>query len=113
MKTSFACALLFVVALSPECWAAPKKKAPAPVPEHKIFQVDGASITLSIGSAGGQHETFKITSETKVTLNGVPTPAHDLKAGMVASVVSGHDKTTAQAIHAKDAPRHPKKGRTG
>jgi hypothetical protein len=114
MKTSFLWALLLVLAFSPDSWAAPKKKKHAePTPEHKVYAVNGASITLTIGTSGEQHQTFKITSDTKVTLDGVPIPAHDLRAGMVVRITPGADKTTAESIEAKDAPRHPAKRRVG
>jgi hypothetical protein len=91
--------------------AAPKK-GKSGEPYHKIFQVNSLSITLSYGHTGEAHQTFQIDKETRITLEGVPVPARELQAGMVAWIKVGPGKRLL-AIHAKGAPRHPSKSRVG
>ena len=94
-------------------FAAGKKKEDHPKAEHKIFEVTGASITISLGTSGDQKETYGITKETKIRLNGAPADARDLRAGMEARVTPSGDKKTAKAIEAEDPKRHPKPGKVG
>ena len=112
MKTVVAWTFVLVLAFVPDAWAKPHKKS-AQAAEHKISEVSGASITLSFGTSGDQHETYRVTSDTVVKLNGTSAAARDLRSGMMAKVTTSKDKTTALSIEAKDAPRHPKKGRVG
>jgi len=100
-------AVLVVVGTS---WAGPKKHKDEGL--HKISEVDFSSITLSIGEGGDTHETYKITRDTKVTINGATADASSLRAGMVAKVAAGSDKV-ATGIEAKDAPRNPARHRVG
>ncbi len=97
--------------------AAPAPKGKAPVihetAECRIFEANAVAITLSVGKDGNTHEAFKITDTTKVKLDGVPSFARDLRAGMMARVGYGADHITALWISAKDAPAHPHKGRLG
>lgn len=108
MKTKLVLTLLLTVICSATSWAAPKKKNVLGS-EHKIFEVSALSISITAGAAGDTHESFKITDSTKITLNGVPTHARDLKAGMIAKIATGSDKETATSIEAKDPPKHPGK----
>ena len=92
------------------------KKAPKPAaagPFVKIVSVDAIGITVSLGTTGDNHESYKITDETKVTLDGAPINARDLRAGMVASIESSADKKTAITITAKSPPAHPGRHRVG
>ena len=104
MKTLITILSLVTMILSLPAQAGPKKKAQ---PEHRIAEVDAVSITLDIGRDGSSHEKFKITDATKVTLDGAPAAARDLKAGMDARVEVSSDHTTAISISAKDP--HPGK----
>jgi hypothetical protein len=70
----------------------------------RIVQVDPASITVNVGESGDEHFTYRINDNTKVTLNGAPIAARDLRAGMVAKVSVSADRETVTAIDAKDAP---------
>lgn len=88
-----------------------KKGQPAE-PMHKIAEVSASSITLSFGETGDIHESFKITEATTVTVDGAPAHVGDLRAGMVAVVKAGADKSAA-SITAKGAPAHPGRHRVG
>ena len=108
-----AVALLVTVALSISSTAVAKPKKNGGAPFNKITDVSALAITLSIGNDGNSHETYTINDSTKVTLNGAPANARDLRAGMVAQVELSSDGKTAQTITAKDPPAHPARGRTG
>lgn len=114
MKTLLALLSILIVALVLPASAAKKGKGqhPAEGPELKIVAVDAVSISVSLGKSGDEHINYKITDQTKVTLNGAPVAARDLRAGMVCRIEAGADKV-ATAIHAKDAPAHPDKHRVG
>ena len=113
MKTLIAILSLLVVFLALPVSAAKKGKGHADEsPEAKIVQVDALRIVLSLGKGGDEHVEYKITDNTKVTLNGSPVAARDLRPGMVCRVEAGQDKV-ATAIHAQDAPTHPNKHRVG
>jgi len=80
---------------------------------NKITDINAVTITVSIGADGNTHETYSITDGTKVTLNGAPANARDLRARMVAHIELSEDRKTALIITARDAPAHPVRGRTG
>jgi len=105
MRTLFAVLLIISLAfVTTPAFA--KKKKPAADNEPRIVEVNALSITLSVGKSGDDHEVFKITKDTKITLNNVPSTTDSLRAGMVAKVTpSGTDATTAVSIDAKDAPK--------
>lgn len=112
MKT-FASIVLALAVLVSSAFAKPKNHpGPAAEPMRKIFEVTALSITLSYGDSGEVHRKFSIGNDTKITLDGVPVAARDLRAGMVARIKTGPDDR-AQAIEAKDAPTHPAKHRVG
>jgi hypothetical protein len=84
-----------------------KKKGPPPppaTPEYRVVEVNAVSITITVGQSGDQHLSYKITDGTKVTLNGAPAFARDLRAGMMVRIDISPDRTTALAITAKDPP---------
>jgi hypothetical protein len=99
--------LLLVLPVLPAMAA--KKGKGSSSPAYPIVQVDAVSVTVTVGESGNEHFTYKITDSTKVTLNGAPVSARDLRAGMVARVSVSPDRTTALTIDAKDAPAHPGK----
>jgi hypothetical protein len=102
--------LLLVLPVLP-AMAAKKGTSSTRTPEYPIVQVDAVSVTVTVGASGDEHFTYKIADSTKVTLNGAPVSARDLRAGMVARVSVSPDRTTALAVDAKDAPAHPGKRR--
>jgi len=114
MKTLLTILSILVVALVLPVSAAKKGKGqhPAEGPELKIVEVDAVRISVSLGKSGDEHVDYKITDQTKVTLNGAPVAARDLRAGMVCKIEAGADKV-ATAIIVKDAPAHPAKHRVG
>jgi hypothetical protein len=93
----------------------PQKQQPAAPdsPELRIVEASAVSVTVTVGKTGDEHFTYKVTDATKVTLNGAPIFARDLKAGMMAKFTLTPDHSTAIAIDAKDAPAHPDKHRVG
>jgi hypothetical protein len=106
--------LLLIIALSISTTAIARQKGGGGgKPFLKILDVDAVSITLSIGSDGNSHQKYVVNDSTKVTLNGAPANARDLRAGMVAKIEASEDGKTALVIDAKDAPAHPARGRTG
>jgi len=114
MKTLLAILSILVVTLALPVSAAKKGKGQHQDegPELKIVEVDAVRIKVSLGKSGDEHVAYKITDQTKITLNGAPVAARELRAGMVCRVEAGQD-TVATAIHAKDAPAHPSKHRVG
>ena len=72
-----------------------------------ILEVNALSITVDAGDQA--HETFKIADSTQVTLNGTPSRADLLLAGMVAKITAAGDGETATSIEVKDAPRGRRK----
>lgn len=113
MKGLIAVLSLLTLVFSLSSQAAPKHKGSSEPPEHRIFETNAVSVTVSVGKDGDTHETYKITDATKVTLDGVPAFARDLKAGMMARIEVSPDHSTALSISAKDAPAHPGKHRLG
>jgi hypothetical protein len=115
MKKLIVTTLLVVLVLAaPLSTFAKRSKQPAPdASELRIVEVNAVSVTVTVGSSGTEHLSYKITDTTKVTLNGAPVFARELKAGMVAKFSLSPDHTTALAIEAKDAPAHPGKHRVG
>jgi hypothetical protein len=112
MRTLLALLALVSLAFVAPAMAA-KKGAPQGGPELKIIDVDAVSVTVSVGLSGNEHFTYKITDNTKVTLNGAPIFARDLRAGMVARFTLSPDHETAISIEAKDPPAHPGRRRVG
>ena len=112
-----ALALLLTIALSLTSTAIAKPKGSAGGTGgkafNKIVDVDAVSITISIGTDGNSHQRYSITDSTKVTLNGAPANARDLRDGMVAHIDLNADGKTADTITAKDPPAHPERHRTG
>lgn len=83
------------------------KKKPAPNNEPRIVEINFLSITVSVGKSGDDHQTYKISKDTKITLNNAPSTADNLRAGMIAEIKpSDTDAGTAGSIAAKDAPKH-------
>jgi hypothetical protein len=80
---------------------------------QKITDVSAVSVTISVGSDGNSHLTYTINDSTKVTLNGAPANARDLRAGMVANIETGSDGKIALTVIAKDPPAHPARHRVG
>jgi len=115
MKTFLAVVSLLAIVLAMPAMAARKGKGPnaTPTAENRIVEVNPVSITVSIGESGNEHFTYKITDSTKVTLNGLPVAARDLRPGMVARLSLSPDRTTVLAIDAQDPPAHPGKHRVG
>ena len=115
MKTFLAFLTLLTVVLSMPALAGKKGKGPQPPPEApfaRIVEVDALSIKVTLGLSGDEHVEYRINDQTKVTLNGAPVAARDLRAGMVAQIQAGADKV-ATSVVAKDAPAHPGKRRVG
>jgi len=114
MKTLLAFLTILTVVLAMPAMAAKKGKGPQQPasPELKIVEVDAVSIRVTIGLSGDEHVDYKITDQTKITLNGAPVAARDLRPGMVAQIQAGQDKV-ATSIVAKDAPAHPGRHRVG
>ena len=116
MKTLLVILSFLVVALALPPSALAKKKSPAPAAdtgELRIVEADALSVTVTVGLSGGEHFTYKITDSTKVTLNGAPVFARDLKAGQMAKFTLSPDHSTALTIEAKDPPAHPERHRVG
>jgi hypothetical protein len=110
MNTFAVAVALLLSIFSLPCRAGEKGK---PTPFYRIIEVDPTSITVSLGLSGTKDETLRITSRTKIILNGAPAAAHDLMAGMKAEIKKAKDPTIAAAIEVKDAvARHPH-GRVG
>ncbi len=113
MKTLLALLSILIVALALPVSAAKKGKGPHEGGgEARITAVGPASITVSLGKSGDEIFEYKITEQTKVTLNGAPITARDLRAGMVCKVEADANHV-ATSIAAKDAPAHPGKHRVG
>jgi hypothetical protein len=113
-----ALAFLVTAALLITSSAEAKRPRPTPAPDaasgmQKITEVNALSIKLAVGTAGDMVQSYSITDSTKVTLNGAPANARDLKAGMIAKVEVSADGRTAVTINAQDAPAHPGRNRTG
>lgn len=106
-------AFLLIMVLSISSTAIAKRKGGGGGTFLKIVDVDPVSITLSIGSDGNSHQKYTVNDSTKVTLNGAPSNARDLRAGMIAKIEASEDGKTALTIDAKDAPAHPARGRAG
>jgi hypothetical protein len=113
MKTFLAIISLLAVVLAMPAMAK-KGKGPHPQegPELKIVEVDAVRIKVTLGKSGDEHVDYKITDQTKITLNGAPVAARELRPGMVAHIEAGSDKV-ATSITAKDAPAHPDRHRVG
>jgi hypothetical protein len=106
--------LTVVVSISSTAVAKPKKnQGDGPQGFRKITDVNAVSVTVSVGTDGNSHETYTINDSTKVTLNGVPSNARELKAGMVAKIDLSSDGKIAVTIVAKDPPAHPAGHRVG
>jgi len=79
----------------------------------KVVEVNALSITITLGKSGDVHETYTIDDKTRVTLDGAPANARDLRPGMQAHVELGADKKTAKAVVARSPAAHPARGRVG
>jgi hypothetical protein len=114
MKTLVAILSLLAVVLVMPAMAGKKGKGQHPQegPELKIVEVNAVSLKVTLGHSGDEHVDYKITDQTRITLNGAPVAARELRPGMVARIEAGPDKV-ATAIHAKDAPAHPDKHHVG
>jgi hypothetical protein len=82
-------------------------------PFLKITDVNALSLTVGVGSDGSSHLTYSINDSTKVTLNGAPANARDLRDGMVAQIEASSDGKIALTVTAKDPPSHPARHRAG
>jgi len=113
MKTLIAILTFLAVVLVMPAMAGKKgnKSAQDTAPELKILEVNAVGISVEAG-AGDEHIAYKITDNTKVTLNGAKVAARELRPGMVAKIEAGKDKV-ATSIRAKDAPSHPSRHRVG
>jgi hypothetical protein len=80
---------------------------------QKIVDVNAVSVSVSVGAGGNTHLKYLITDATKVTVNGAPANARDLRSGMVADIEVSSDGKTAVTITAKDPPAHPARHRVG
>lgn len=91
------------------CWAKKKKKGNDASSDISvtITEVNFASITIDSGNQAQQ--TYKVTNDTKVTLNGLPATTEDLLAGMRASITPSADNTVAVAIAAENPKAIPNK----
>jgi hypothetical protein len=92
------------------CWAKKKKKSDASTgTTATIIEVNFASITLDNGTQDQAPQTFKVTNDTKVTLNGVPATTEDLLAGMQTTITPSADNTVALVIAAENPKAIPNK----
>lgn len=112
MKTLLAILSVLIIALGLPVSAAKKGKGGGSEPEAKITAVGPASVTVALGKSGDENFEYKINEQTKVTLNGAPVAARDLRAGMVCTIEADANHV-ATSIAAKDAPAHPGKHRVG
>jgi hypothetical protein len=114
MKTFIAILSLLTVFLAMPAMAKKKGQAPAAPAgaEMKVVECDAVSLKVTLGHSGDEHVEYRITDQTKVTLNGATVAARDLRPGMVVKVQAGADHV-ATAVEAKDAPAHPDKHRVG
>jgi hypothetical protein len=83
-------------------WAKKKKKDTGDN-GPTITEVSPMSVTLAMGHDAQQ--TYTISADTKITLDGAPVTADDLRAGMVVQVTLAADNETLLTLTAKDAPR--------
>lgn len=104
VKTLFAILLVFAIACGGTALAKKKKGQGDPNAGFKymITEANAVSVTVSVGKGGNIHETFKVTADTKVTIDGAPAAARDLAGGMFANIDVADDKTTATSIAASD-----------
>ena len=81
-----------------------KKSTPAPVVDtsDKISAVHLTSMTVSVHSPPASKE-YKVTSATKITVNGQPAQLSGLATGMDVVVAPAADGVTAAKIDAKTA----------
>ncbi len=112
MKLTVSILSLLLVLFSLPAQAEKKKGGGGEGPALRITECDAVSITVDIGKDGTNHETYKINDATKVTLDGAPGAARDLKAGMFAHIKAGADHV-ATSISATDPKAHPGKHRVG
>lgn len=112
LKTVVAVLTFLAVVLVMPAMAGKRKNQADSGPDLKIVEVNAVSVTVTLGKTGDEHVQYKITDKTKVTLNGAPVAARDLRPGMVAKIAADKDKV-ASSIRAKDAPVHPGRGRVG
>jgi hypothetical protein len=84
-----------------------KGKASDNLAAPTIVEISPMSVTLDAGNEA--KATYGITNATKITLNGLPVTADDLRAGMLAKVTMAPDSQNLAALDARDAPRTTKK----
>jgi hypothetical protein len=73
----------------------------------KVTAVDDKSISVAHGK-GGEPTTYKVTADTKVTVDGKEAKIGDVKVGMHATVTPGSAADTAASIDASDAKKKKK-----
>ena len=97
---------LIVLAASSTSWA--KKKHPGQMAaDATLIAVSPTDITVQAGTDG--QGNYKIDTNTKVTLDGLPSTPDALRAGMLVKVEVSPAGDTASSVTAKDAPRAVKK----
>ena len=95
----------FVIAIEPAAQAKDwksKKSTPAPSADthDRITAVHLTSITISVFATHSGKE-YKVTSATKITVNGQPAQLSGLATGMDVVVTPAPDNVTAATIDAK------------
>jgi hypothetical protein len=83
-----------------------KKKQQSQAGEVMIVEVSAVAITVDVGQ--DTQKTYKITDETKTTLDGSPANPGDLMAGMEANVTLAADGETVTQLDAKNPPAKKK-----
>jgi len=104
MKIVFALIALLIVCLAFPAVVAAQPSKPQLTPEYRVVEVNAVMVKVTVGKSGNQHMAYKITDATKVTLNGAPAFARELRPGMLVQVELSPDHSAALALHAKDAP---------
>lgn len=90
----------------------PKKGKPAPKMVYTaIASVNTSAMTITVepkNSPSTATKTYKLTPQTKVTVNGNPATLADLKPGLQIHVGAGMDADVAEELHASSPPPDPK-----
>jgi hypothetical protein len=113
--TTLALLLTLALFITPTAMAKRQRPTPDPVPAgmQRILEVNALTIKVAVGTAGDSSQSYSITDATKVTMNGAPSNARDLKAGMLAKIEPSADGRTAVSITAQDPVAHPGRNRVG
>src|SRR4051812_27625127 len=83
----------------------PKKSTPVPIDTNdKITAVHLTSVTVNI-FANQKAQEYRVTPQTKITINGIDAKLSGLTTGMDVTVKTAADGVTAEAIEAK-TPKH-------